>query len=177
MPWVAMEKGEGIPMVEVDMEVVAGATPTGTTGAGQFTRKDFWLGIWAAACCLPLVSDDDIKHSEFSRNQGKLVGEVSYREREECHRNRGPTVHLRGLPYRCSESEVAAWLAEAASPVEVIINLGRPVCWGSWPCRGPLLQGRPPKWFRQCHLRDPKRCSACGEFLAMKLTPSSTILS
>ena len=44
-----------------------------------------------------------------------------------CGRQRGATVHLRGLPYRCSEAEVAGWLAEAANPVEVILNLGRSV--------------------------------------------------
>jgi len=40
-------------------------------------------------------------------------------------RNRGPTVHLRGLPYRSTEREIADWLTEAADPVEVIINMGR----------------------------------------------------
>jgi len=40
-------------------------------------------------------------------------------------RNRGPTVHLRGLPYRATEREIADWLTEAADPVEVIINMGR----------------------------------------------------
>merc|ERR1719509_444315 len=45
--------------------------------------------------------------------------------RDRGRRSRGPTVHLRGLPYRCSEREIADWLTEAADPVEVIINMGR----------------------------------------------------
>ena len=38
---------------------------------------------------------------------------------------RGPTVQLRGLPYRATEREIADWLSEAADPVEVVINMGR----------------------------------------------------
>ena len=54
-------------------------------------------------------------------------GGRSYDDRDsrDSRRRRGPTVHLRGLPYRVSEREIADWLTEAADPVEVIINMGR----------------------------------------------------
>merc|ERR1719495_2166002 len=46
-------------------------------------------------------------------------------DRHSDRRRRGPTVQLRGIPYRATEREIADWLSEAADPVEVIINIGR----------------------------------------------------
>ena len=40
-------------------------------------------------------------------------------------RSRGYVVKLNGLPFRASEREVEDWLAEAADPVEVIIEMDR----------------------------------------------------
>ena len=40
-------------------------------------------------------------------------------------RPRGYVVKLNGLPFRASEREIEDWLAEAADPLEVVIEMDR----------------------------------------------------
>ena len=60
-------------------------------------------------------------------------------------RPRGYVVKLNGLPFRASEREIEDWLAEAADPLEVVIEMDRLADhrngWKTFWTKGPDLVG------------------------------------
>ena len=54
-----------------------------------------------------------------------IVLDVIFLHMTLLQRPRGYVVKLNGLPFRASEREIEDWLAEAADPLEVVIEMDR----------------------------------------------------